>query len=194
MIIFFDTETTGKIDFRMPPNHESQPHLVQLAAVLVDDDGKERASLSVIVGPDGYEIPAEVAAIHGITTEIAKRCGVPLAAAVWPFVCMRSQAQRIVAYNLDFDAAVIDASIARMPKRTYHPGPGDGFCAMKAATPICKIPHAKPRHLSDYKWPKLEEAMRHFFNEDHADAHDALADVRACMRIYARLQQKEAAQ
>lgn len=192
MLLFFDTETTGKVDFRMPPDHPTQPHLVQLAAILADDDGSERATLSVIVEPDGYEIPAEAAAIHGIDTATAKRCGVPLTAAVWPFVCLRSQARRVVAHNIDFDAMVIEAALARMPKRNYHPGPRDAYCTMKAATEAVGILHQNPRNDRDFKWPKLEECIRHFYGEDFSTAHDALADVRACIRVYQALQARAA--
>jgi len=54
---------------------------------------------------------------------------------------------------------------------------------MAVTTPICKI----PGKYNDYKWPKLAEAYRHLFNEEIKDAHDALADVRACARIYFEL-------
>jgi DNA polymerase-3 subunit epsilon len=182
MILVFDTETTGFVDFRMPPDHACQPHIVQLAAILIDDAGAERASMCVVVKPDGYTIPEKASAIHGITTEIASRVGIPLGAALHPFANLRSLASLVVAHNLDFDEAVIDTAFARQGLTAISPP--ERFCTMKAATPICKIPHANPRSETDYKWPKLVECMRHFFDEGHAGAHDALADVRATSRVY----------
>jgi len=38
------------------------------------------------------------------------------------------------------------------------------------------------------KPPKLEECIRHFFNEELDGAHDAMVDVRACRRVYFHLQ------
>ena len=38
MTIVFDTETTGLADFSKPPEHECQPRLVQLGALLLDSD------------------------------------------------------------------------------------------------------------------------------------------------------------
>jgi DNA polymerase III subunit epsilon len=192
MILFFDTETTGKVDFRMPPDHECQPHLVQLGCILADEDGTERAVASLVVDPDGFEIPEEAAAIHGISKDLAMHCGVPLPVVLGVFVNLRSQARRIVAYNLDFDAAVIDAAMARLGRKASHPGPSDAFCVMKAATPICKIPHANPRRPDDWKWPKLEEATRLLLNEEMTGAHDALADARACKALYFKLQENAA--
>jgi DNA polymerase-3 subunit epsilon len=41
------------------------------------------------------------------------------------------------------------------------------------------------------KSPTLSECIRHFFGEEHSDAHDAVADVRACIRIFRHLSQKK---
>lgn len=38
MILFYDTETTGKADFRAAPDAAHQPRLVQLAAILANPD------------------------------------------------------------------------------------------------------------------------------------------------------------
>jgi DNA polymerase-3 subunit epsilon len=77
MILGLDTETTGLPDFRAPSDADHQPHLVQLAMVLLDDDLTERASVSMIVRPEGWTSGPEALAAHGITEEIATRCGVP---------------------------------------------------------------------------------------------------------------------
>lgn len=42
------------------------------------------------------------------------------------------------------------------------------------------------------KPPKLEECIRHFFNEDLDGAHDAMIDVAACRRVYFHLKTLEA--
>jgi len=54
------------------------------------------------------------------------------------------------------------------------------FCTMKEMTPICKI----PGRYDEFKWPRLTEAYRHAFGGEFGNAHDALADVRACKEIY----------
>lgn len=189
MLLFFDTETTGKVDFKMPPTHECQPHLVQLAAMLTEDDGTPRATFSFIVKPDGWTVPDDVAAIHGITTEIAERVGLPLFSVCRALYILARRSAVVVAHNLDFDEVVIRAAFFRSHSvREVEIFPEqDRFCTMKAATPVCKIPHANPRNPTDYKWPKLAECVRMFFNEEHVGAHDALNDVRACARVYFHL-------
>jgi DNA polymerase-3 subunit epsilon len=193
MILFFDTETTGFPDYNMPSAWEGQPHLVQLAALLTEDDGTERASFNIIVEPDGYKIPDGAAKVHGISTEIAMRCGVPLSAAIWPFICLRSQASVIVAHNVKFDIAVMETAIARGPKRDYHPGPKDSYCTMEHAAEIVALPPTEKMKATGLghkpKAPKLEEAYKHFFGTAPAEQHTALADVRSCMAIYRKLKE-----
>ena len=196
MILFFDTETTGFPDRALPREHPSQPHLVQIAAALTEDDGTERASLSVIVKPDGYEIPAQSTTVHGITTEVASRCGVPLSAAMWAFICMRAQASMIVAHNAKFDMEVIQIAMTRLPKRDYQGGAAETFCTMERATPIVNLPPTAKMlaaNMRKPKPPKLEEAYLHFFGELPAGAHDAFADMRACQRIFWHLKSLETA-
>lgn len=179
MTIFFDTETTGKAEFRLPPEHPSQPHIVQLAAIMVDDNRVERASMSVIIAPDGFSIPKEAADIHGITTEIASRCGVPLVSGLYLFSKLCEVATDVVAHNMDFDYIMMRAECARLNK-PCRMSELTHFCTMRAATDHCKL----PGNYGKYKWPKLEEAYRHFMGSEFVGAHDALADVRGCAAVY----------
>lgn len=75
-LLFCDTETTGKADFRAEPDAAHQPRIVQLAALLLTENGEELASLSLIIKPIGFQIPEEASKIHGITTENAMKNGV----------------------------------------------------------------------------------------------------------------------
>ncbi|MEJ6520298.1 3'-5' exonuclease [Shewanella bicestrii] len=77
LILPFDTETTGLPDWKSPSEADYQPHLVQLAALLVNDKFEIVKELDVIIKPNGWVIPDEVAAIHGITTERAMDEGIP---------------------------------------------------------------------------------------------------------------------
>ncbi len=180
MKLFFDTETTGKCDFRSGPADPRQPRIVQLAALLFEDSGTEIDSMNVIVAPKGWIIPDEAAAIHGITTERATKEGIGIAVALERFAGMMAKADCVVAHNVDFDALILSSEFIRdggrfelLPSR---------FCTMKSTTHLCKLPG-----MYGYKWPKLTEAHRFFFGTELEGAHDALADVRACARIYFHL-------
>lgn len=179
MLLAFDTETTGVV---------GKPHIVQLAFILTEDDGTLRGSCNFIIKPDGFEIPEEASRIHGITTEIANRCGVPLAVAISAFnnAALCCQQGKLVAHNLQFDI--------RMLKHAYERGgwPSridvmEHFCTMEATrNKVCIPPTPKMRAagIHDYKSPKLSEAYQFAFNKPLENAHDALYDVNACKELY----------
>jgi DNA polymerase III epsilon subunit-like protein len=178
-ILFFDTETTGLPDRFAGPQSPYQPHLVQLGAILADGEGNESGELiNAIVRPDGWHIPMEASRIHGITTELALQQGMALNDVLRGFTDLASDANVIVAHNLDFDLLVMMAAYHRAG--TAHPFQNKhACCTMKSATSICKLPGPY-----GYKWPTLSEAYRHLVGKTFSDAHNALADVRACKEVY----------
>ena len=178
MILFFDCETTGKADLRSAPDARHQPRLVQLAALLTDNDGKEMVSLSTIVKPDGFEIPESASCIHGITTKIATEYGVGLEAVLPMFAQLASKPQWICAHNVEFDLFIMTGEYLRAQVEVPFDGAGY-FCTMKEMTDVCQIPGPYGP-----KWPKLQEAYHHAFGCEFSGAHDAMADVRACAQIY----------
>lgn len=174
-ILFYDTETTDKLNFHRPHSDPSQPRLVQLGAVLTDDK-TEIASVRAIVKPEGFAIPDEAAAVHGITTERALADGLPLATVLRAFRDLANQAELFVCHNSDFDEL--------MMRREFHLAEtpwlaAPHFCTMRQSTNRCRIPGPY-----GFKWPKLSEAIEFAFGEKLEGAHDAMADVRATMRLY----------
>jgi DNA polymerase-3 subunit epsilon len=187
MILFFDTETTGKADFKMPCDDPRQPRLVQLGAILTDDEGKEISSVNLIVRPKDFNIPDAAASIHGITTTLANEVGVPIVRVLHVFHQLASAASAFVAHNIDFDEFILRGEFLRA-KFTTTPfeSAKDSFCTMLGMKNHCAL----PGQYGDYKWPKLEEAYRHAFNKELEDAHDAMADVRACLALHFWLQKQ----
>lgn len=179
--IYYDTETTGFPAKAGAPLSEC-PFIVQLAAILIDDDEGEIASLNTIIKPDGWEIPETASDIHGITTEKAERFGIPVAVAMAMFSNLCRVSEQAVAHNDEFDVKLISYEIERLNKpNVLMEKPR--FCTMKATTNLCKL----PGRYGQYKWPKLIEAHQHFFGEGFDGAHDALVDVRACHRVHMHL-------
>jgi hypothetical protein len=76
MLLFVDTETSGLIDFAQPTDHPSQPHIVQLAALLCDDDEDctVRETYQSIIRPDGWEIQTAAEAVQITPVALARRC------------------------------------------------------------------------------------------------------------------------
>ncbi len=125
----FDTETTG-ID---------APRLVELGAVLMEDE-RERACVSLIVRPGDYdEIPEAAARVHGITTVTALACGVPLIVAIYALTNLWAAAWVRVAHNLEFDDKVIAAAMASLGRISTLPRP-PGVCTKELAAPILNLP------------------------------------------------------
>jgi DNA polymerase-3 subunit epsilon len=192
MILFFDTETTGFLDDRLPIDHEAQPYIVQLAAQLCQDDGAPIAGFCFIISP-GVPIPERAAAVHGITDEKANQFGVSAEFALSAFTHLYQRANLVCAHNIKFDKGIIEVAIARHYGKTM-PLRKPLFCTMEAASPVVNLPPTERMLAAGFtkpKPPKLEECMRHFFNEDLDGAHDAMIDVTACRRVYLHLKSLE---
>lgn len=191
MILVFDTETTGIPLWNDPSDDPRQPHIVDMACSLFDATGLEVDRFDAIINP-GVEIPAEVAEIHGITTDIAKAEGINPGHALNRFLGLIDRASLVVGHNVSFDIRMVRILAARMAGEKWD-NPHQTFCTMRRTTNICRILKASPRTHNDWKWPSLIEAVKHFFGEDHANAHRARPDCDAAARIYFHLKEQELA-
>lgn len=188
MILFFDTETTGLYQDRLPTDHPDQPYIVQLAAQLCEDDGAPVAGFSFIVDA-GVNIPERASAVHGITSEKAAALGVSAEAALSAFTHLYQRADLVCAHNIKFDRGIIEVAIARHYGRVM-PLRKPLFCTMEAASPIVNLPPTErmvAAGITKPKPPKLEECVKHFFNETLDGAHDAMVDLIACRRVFLHL-------
>jgi len=195
--VFFDTETSGLPLFKQPSEHPDQPHIVQLGACLVDlDTRKVLSTIDVICKPDGWLIPDEVAAVHGITTEMAADLGVPESLAVEMLLDLVGDRLRI-AHNQPFDARIVRIAC----KRHFEPSQADAWadgpaeCTAQLATPIMKIPptdRMRAAGFTKFKTPNLGEAVLHFTGRPLENAHSALADVHGCMDVWFAIRAEQA--
>ncbi len=178
--IFFDTETTGvPRNYKAPTTDtDNWPRLVQLGWILMDDGGNKLAQHDYIIRPDGFEIPADAARVHGITTERALEEGRDLQEVIDEFMADFDKATFIVGHNISFDQNIVGAELVRLhrpdvmtSKRTY--------CTMQAGTNFCKIPGKY-----GYKWPKLMELYVKLFGHDFEGAHNAMSDIDATQECF----------
>ncbi len=190
MLLAFDTETTGLPDFRAPSDAPQQPHIVQFAAVLMEDDGTERASVDLLVRPDGWAIPAEVTAIHGISTERALAAGIPEELAVRLFLSFVGIPEiTCAAHNEGFDWRIMRIAMLRTGMDRAEIEKIERVrrvCTMRMADKIMQLPPSDKMIAAGFKKskpPNLTECMSYFFQETHAGAHSAMADARACARL-----------
>lgn len=199
LALFYDTETTGLPLFSEPSEHPGQPHMVQLAAALVDlDTRKTISSIDLVICPDNWSIPAEVAAIHGITTELAEHVGVPEEAALGLFLDLWMCSSVRIAHNESFDARIIRIAQHRHDEGAmdeWKAGPAE--CTAKLATPIVRCPPTEKMRAAGrnhFKTPNLTEAHTHLLGKPFDGAHSAMADVQACIAVYFAMRDLGAAQ
>lgn len=185
-LFFYDSETTGLPLFSEPSNDPRQPHIVQFAGSLVDDETDTTiASIDLIAKPDGWTIPDDIAAIHGITTERAIEVGVDEALIVRLAFEIWKHADKRIGHNEQFDARMMRIVCFRFLDDACAEtwGAGVSECTARMATPRCKMPPtAKMR--GGFKTPKLSEAHEILLGAPLIGAHSALADVDGCRRIY----------
>ena len=188
LTVYFDTETTGLPPYRNAPyTHPGQPRIVQLAAILADEDGKEWASLNAVVQPEGFTIPAESVATHGITTGIASAVGVPLVNVLGLFSRMLRVAEAYCGHNVDYDVTVVSGELHRLGRPILF-GEKRRICTKDMTEPLAKLPPTERMIRAGFgqkfKPPTLQEAHAYLFGAEFDGAHDALADVRACARVH----------
>lgn len=198
--LIFDTETTGLPNYRLPQNHPAQPHIVQLAALQVNDRFEIEQQYSMIIRPpqreDGtweYEIPKEASDIHRVTHERACEYGISINSAMSVFNGLCKRAGCLVAHNIRFDLYLIRTALARLkaPDRTLQIRQ---LCTMDATRDIVKCPPT-PKMIAagieGYKVPKLEEAYEHFYGTKFDGAHDALNDCVATLAVLKKVLHKD---
>lgn len=194
MILGYDTETTGLPFWHDPSDDPRQPHLIQLAMILFDMEGREIARWANLVKPGAGAVMApEAFAAHGISLERARDEGVHPSEALDAFFGMLEHAHLMVGHNESFDRRIMRICAARHKGFKWEP-PVPNFCTLYRSKFIMKLPPT-PKMIAagirTYKSPNLGECIRHFFGEDLVNAHDALADVEACMRVFWHLVRNE---
>ena len=182
-VIFFDTETTGLPDWKSPSEAENQPHIVQIAAHVVDVEAHQiKHSINFIIKPDGWTIPQETTDIHGITTDHAMEVGAPEKEVLEMFLNLWDGRLRI-AHNTTFDNRIIRIATKRYCDEAMIDAWANGEyqCTGVLSKPIMQM---TPKNKYGFKMPKLSEAYKFFTGNELQNAHDAGADVDACMDIY----------
>lgn len=184
--LFFDTETTGLIDFKKELSDPSQPRITQLAALLTDEHGNELERLCEYVQPDGWEVPPEITALNGTTTEMLWKRGLPMPTVLGYFNSLKDRCTHRVGHNVSFDKQMLarEAFAYGLP----HDSSGkESLCTMKMAKGIVSLPASQKMNeagMRGSKPPKLQEAYTYFFGTPFDKAHDAMADVIACKEVF----------
>ena len=190
LICVFDTETTGFPNWKIPSDDPSQPHLVDICALLYTPHGELVDSFETMIRPDGWVIPNEVAVIHGITTEMALEQGIPEVEALGGFLRIYMQAGLRVAHNCSFDDRILRIALMRFVGKqaaeAFKAEPS--YCTAASSKPLCKLPPTEKMKATNFKnsfkTPTVAEALLHFTGEELVGGHRARPDTEACARVY----------
>lgn len=198
ILLPFDTETTHLVNFKLPSEDPSQPHITELAAKLVVEDTREVVgAMNVLIRPEGWEISQEASEKTGLTMDILHRYGVPLAQALEMFVAMWRLADLRIAHNETFDNRVMRCAFKRDEvfstemvgdeEFADHWKAAPAFCTQTQSTKIINLPPTPKmveKRMKGPKSPNLGEAYQFFTGRTLEGAHRAMVDVDACIDVY----------
>ena len=183
MYVVFDTETTGLPRSRNAAvsDVDNWPRIVQVAWEAFDSRDRQTDRQAYIIRPDGFTIPKDAERVHGISTSVAMKRGVPVAQALAAFAQILSRSRVLVGHNLKFDTNILGAQFHRL--RLGDPFYGKTHsCTMLATTQFCELPGRY-----GYKWPTLPELHSKLFGKTVKETHDAAADVATCSKCFFEL-------
>jgi DNA polymerase-3 subunit epsilon len=147
----------------------------------------------------GVEIPAEAAAIHGITTERARAEGRPIAAVLLEILDrlvteLRSPRgsgkwRPLVIYNAPYDLTIFDRECRRHGVPTLHDiAEAEGWLVVPFDPLV--VDKARNKYVKGKGQRQLTPTCKRYGIE-LTDAHDALADVRASIELARAIMAKE---
>ena len=175
----FDVESTG-------PDPETA-RIVTACVVRVDGSGAMPPEVQAWLVDPGIEIPAEAAAIHGITTEHARAHGQAPHIALAEIAAAVSTPARagvpVIAFNAPYDLTVLDRDTRRHALEPF----GDHFPLGAAVID----PYVLDKKVDPYRKGsrKLIDVCAHYGVRIDG-AHDAAADAIAAARVAWRIAQR----
>ena len=174
MYVFFDVETTGLAEFERPLNDPSQPHIVQLALVLTDADGREIMGYKApILLPEGVRVDEKGKAyeVNKWSNALLDQYGVPMVQALSAFKAYQSKSVLKIAHNYRFDGFLLKAAAERYGFAELSP-PIEKYCTMTGIKAVTGKGSLKDAYAHVTGGKTIE------------NAHDAMADVRACKEVF----------
>lgn len=191
LTLLIDTETSGLPKDGVALSDPGSPHIIEMAAKMVDASDDTAAEFSMIIRPNGWAVEAAAAAVHGISEARAHRVGVPIETPLVALQAFVEKATEIVIFNAEFDRRMITSEIVRCGGngRWWTAAAGRLKCAMETASPIMRL----PGKFDDWKFPTLDEAHRFFCPEvEWTSGHRALDDLNATLRVWRAIQRRAA--
>ena len=186
MYIIFDTETTGLPKRWKAPltDSENWPRCIQIAWQIHGQSGELMSHEDYLIQPEGFTVPYDAEKIHGISTELAEKQGLPLSEVLDLFKIALGQAEYVGGHNVSFDLNIMGAEFFRLGDSNPLEGTRViDTCTEETAT-LCQLPGGRG---GKFKLPTLTELYKHLFKTGFGEAHNATADVEATTRCFLEL-------
>lgn len=174
MYTFFDVETDGLPNFDLPLNDPSQPHILQLALILADENGREISAYKTpITLPAGVRVDEKGRAyeVNKVGNDLLDKYGVPMTQALAAFKAFQSKSVLKIAHNYRFDGFLLKAAAEANGFAELTP-PIDKYCTMVGIKAVTGKGSLKDAYAHVTGGKAIE------------NAHDAMADVRACKEVF----------
>ena len=181
-MILFDTETTTFVAPEAAPIGQ-QPRIVEYAAIKLNPYTLEEvARIEFLVNPK-VKIPPDSTKVHGITDEMV--ANEPPFAGRYRQLCDFYGGQKSsVVHNSQFDYRVMYYELFRIGKQTAFPYPPLQFCTVELAI---KLMNLKTERGDRVRLGELHEILT---GQPHKDAHRAMADTEALVRVVRALREQ----
>jgi DNA polymerase-3 subunit epsilon len=171
----FDLETTGLV--------LSEARIVTACVAEIDVAGQVIGNASEWMADPGIEIPEAAAAVHGVTTEIARSQGRAAAEVVSEIVetlrAILASGTPVVAYNAPYDFSILHFEALR-----------HGIAPLEAPSPVID-PLVIDKVVDKWrKGPRNLEATALLYGVGLDSAHNATADAVAAGRVAQALAKK----
>lgn len=170
MIIFWDVETTGLISYKKELNDPSQPRVISIGAILVNDAQEIVEQMNTLIYHPEPEIPDFITKINGITQSACEEGGIEARKAIEQFNDMKERSHTRVAHNLVFDKSMMAREELALGMEHYGYN-GESFCTMQ----MCRTLGLKGNLAAMYQ---------SLFGRDFTGVHTAMGDVLACKDIF----------
>lgn len=203
-LLTVDTETSDLPIWSTPSEHPDQPFVISIAMLKLDPVTFEEIDhfYSILKPPPGRVIPEDGKAFeaHGITQARALSEGAERDPIIKLYAKKRRECVSSLAHNASFDVRMMRIELLRLGASKDEidaiEASSPQLCTMKAATPVLDLPATGRMKAAGFcrkpKSPSLAECIRLLLEENPDEqAHNALADARACARIFRRLRQMQ---
>lgn len=186
MEFIFDTETTGLpkkkgYTFDDPKNLQSydSARLVSISWIISQKHSPVKQAYFVI-RPDGFVIPPESTAIHGISQEQAMQEGIPLSNVLREMLDALKGCTALVAHNITFDVNVVASE-------AYRTGCTELASIITSLSRICTMQKGR-EVMGTKKYPKLSELYTFLHNgKSITGAHNAQYDTLHCYQCFTKM-------